>query len=318
MSETPVVLIVDDAPENLQALAECLKTGYRIKVAKSGQRCLELAEKDPRPDLILLDVSMPDMDGYEVIKLLKENPSLESIPVIFVTGRDSVNDEEKGLTLGAVDYVTKPYSPIVVRARVNTHIELKQQRDQLKRLAMYDQLTGLYNRHFLIESAKQKVAHSRRHGVSLSLIILDIDHFKQVNDQYGHNEGDLVLKHVAQTIQSVFREDDLLGVGGADGKQKASPEGSGSEAQRSGVVARYGGEEFVVLLSHCRLNDAYNKADSLRAQVENLMPQGRRTTISCGVAELTEGESFDEFVNRADAALYSAKNNGRNQTVKAD
>lgn len=304
MQEKPVVLIVDDAPQNIQTLAQCLKDDYRLKIATDGARCLQLAQADPIPDLVLLDVNMPGMSGYEVLEQFTGSPTLSTIPVIFVTAMDDDADEEKGLKLGAVDYVIKPVRPAIVRARVQTHVTLKQQKDQLKKMAMCDQLTGLYNRHFLISSARQKIAFCKRHRVPLSVMLLDIDHFKGINDQHGHAMGDEVLRAVGETIRERCREEDLLG-------RPAQEE----ELEGGHVAARYGGEEFVVMMSPCDSASAEQKAEQLRATIEAAMPSGITTTVSIGVAELQEGESFEALLNRADEALYRAKEAGRNRVM---
>jgi PleD family two-component response regulator len=197
--------------------------------------CLKLAGFETKPDLILLDIEMPDMDGFETCQHLKSNKNTAAIPVIFVTAKNSVEDEEKGLQLGAVDYITKLIHPGIVFARVKTHITLKQQRDQLHILAMRDQLTGLYNRQYLMEVANLKVLHAKRHTQALSLLMIDIDHFKAINDNYGHPEGDFILQEVANTIKEQYRSED--------------------------IVARLGGEEFVVLLDYCNLASAQIKAE---------------------------------------------------------
>lgn len=288
MANKPTVLVVDDVSCNLQMLAELLKDNYQILEASGGQACLELLEKNPQVDLILLDVEMPEMDGYEACRRLQREEKTRAIPVIFVTGRDREEDEEKGLEHGAVDYIRKPFSPAIVKARVKTHIVLKQQRDQLQRLAMHDQLTGLYNRHYLTDTAARKIARALRHKQGLSLIIIDIDHFKIINDQYGHCVGDAVLRDIAATLQALSRTED--------------------------IVSRLGGEEFVVLLEHCDLKSAENKAELMREAIELRKPQGIRVTASFGVTELAaNGEGFIKFLDRSDSALYQAKNRGRNR-----
>ncbi len=316
MSNKPVVLIVDDAPENIQAMAQCLKEDYQLKVATDGKRCLELVKQDPIPDLILLDVIMPEMNGYDVIQALKSEANLADIPVIFVTGKTEASDEEKGLALGAVDYISKPFRPSIVKARVKTHVLLKRQRDQLANMAMCDQLTGLYNRYFLIEAAMHKVAYARRHQEALSVLIIDIDHFKEINDNHGHSRGDEVLRLVAESIQSACRKEDILG---RTVSHQLSSEDKCvlSEAVDDGVVARYGGEEFVVLLSPCDEAEARDKAEKLRREAEELMPSGIAVTVSIGVAELGADENFESLIKRADDALYQAKDQGRNQVCMA-
>lgn len=293
MAEQATVLLVDDTRTNIQLLAGCLKSQYRLKIAMDGQRCIELAQNPPLPDLILLDVIMPKMDGYQVCRELKSNPITQHIPIIFVTGRDSDEDEEFGLQLGAVDYITKPIRPAIVTARVATQIKLKYQSDKLRTMALHDQLTQLYNRHFLIESANSKLAHVERHGNALSVMMMDIDFFKHINDQFGHQAGDEVLKSIADLLKEHSRKED--------------------------VVARFGGEEFVILLEHCALNSAMEKAELLRESIEALMPSGIPVTASFGVAQLLDHEqTFVDLLSRADAAVYKAKDQGRNQVVAAD
>ena len=290
MTNKSTVLIVDDEPANIQVLANCLKDQYLVKVSTSGEQCLALAADDQKPDLILLDIEMPEMDGYEICRQLKNNPGTAGIPVIFVTGKGDENAEELGLLLGAVDYITKPIRPAIVAARVSTHVELKQQRDQLEKLAMKDQLTDVYNRHYLLEVANHKVARAMRHKHPLSLLMIDVDHFKNVNDSYGHPKGDEILKAVSQLLIEQTRKED--------------------------VVARFGGEEFVILMDHCGQPEVGEKAENLRQLVESLNPGGINVTVSIGLAELNPGEeSFSGLLKRADTAVYAAKDQGRNQVV---
>lgn len=293
MNDKPIILIVDDVPANVQVLASCLKDNYHIKVAMDGPRCLELVAVKPAPDLILLDIEMPGMDGYEVCQKLKQDPATQNIPIIFVTANDQEEDEEKGLQLGAVDYITKPIRPSIVVARVNTHITLKLQHDKLTAMAMYDQLTGLYNRHYLFISANKKVARAKRHHEPVSLMMMDIDHFKDINDNYGHPVGDVVLQAVAKIISAQCREED--------------------------IAARFGGEEFVILYDHCDLKDAQVKAENYRLLIEEAKPEQITVTSSFGVVQMKpEGEMVDDLIKRADLALYQAKENGRNQVVIAE
>lgn len=292
MNEKATVLVVDDSATNIQVLAGILKHDYLVKVANSGQRCLDILTAGPLPDLLLLDIDMPDMDGYEVCRRVKADPDMSKIPIIFVTGMDSDDNEEYGLTLGAVDYITKPIRPAIVQARVKTQVMLKKQSDKLTFLAFHDQLTSVYNRYFMLEVAGQKVARTLRDGHSLSLLLLDIDHFKQVNDQHGHLVGDQVLVAMAQKLMEFNRKDDL--------------------------VARFGGEEFIVLLDFCDKDSAVKKAEILRQSIEDLMPAGLKVTVSIGIAELRSGkESFNDMLKRADSALYQAKEQGRNRVVVA-
>ena len=295
MTDAPTILIVDDEPANIQVLAASLKDKYNIKVATSGEQCLELInDPDQRmPDLILLDIEMPGMGGYEVCRCLKSDANISSIPVIFVTARDGEGDEEKGLYLGAVDYITKPVNPAIVIARVDTHITLKQQRDELEKMALHDQLTGLYNRHYLLEEANHKVAQAMRHKHDLSLLMIDIDYFKIINDEHGHPAGDAVLQSVAALLKELSRIED--------------------------ITARFGGEEFVIVLDHCNAENAEAKAEIIRQKVEALKPEGINVTVSIGVAELNaDEESFSDLLKRADIALYLAKEQGRNRVILAE
>lgn len=287
MSNEQTVLIVDDSPSILKMLASCIKGLCNINTAHSGQACLQIAAQFPQPDLILLDVSMPEMDGYEVCKSLKADPVTASIPVIFVTGLQGEKDEEKGLMIGAVDYITKPFRPAIVAARVSTHLTIKLQQDKLNQLAFYDQLTGLYNRHYLMDVAKQKMQAAQQQQHPLWVLMVDVDHFKSINDNHGHSVGDLVLQQVGEALAI----DD-----------------------ETAVTARSGGEEFVILFDQCDDEEAFNKAILLLDAIESLDPHKINVTISIGMAKISEQDKdFDSLLKRADIALYKAKENGRNR-----
>jgi len=291
--EKSVILIVDDVPANVQVLASCLKNDYHIKVATDGLKCLQLVAIKPTPDLILLDIEMPGMDGYEVCRRLKADQETQKIPIIFVTASDQEEEEEKGLQLGAVDYITKPIRPSIVSARVNTHITLKLQHDKLMAMAMHDQLTGLYNRHYFFDSADKKIAEAKRHHYPLSLVMMDIDHFKHINDQYGHAIGDKVLQSISQMIKAQCRDEDIL--------------------------ARFGGEEFIALFNHCDMNYAYEKAENCRQIIETTALDDLYLTCSFGVVQMSaDCDSLENLIKQADMALYQAKEGGRNQVVCAD
>ncbi len=288
MKDKAVVLIVDDVRINLQTLAHILKEDYTIKVANGGAQALALARQEPTPDLILLDVEMPEISGYDVCQILSENNATATIPIIFVTGKDSIEEEEYGLSLGAVDYITKPIHPSIVKARVKTHITLKRQHDLLKTMAVHDQLTGLYNRHHLVNVMTGKVSEAIRHEKPLSVIMVDIDHFKEVNDSFGHMEGDKVLHQIAQILQS--------------------------EARKEDIVARFGGEEMVMILANCTLEEASLKAEKLRKKIEASEPEGIAISASFGVVQMSEANnSCEKLFKCADDALYKAKAQGRNR-----
>lgn len=291
MTTKPIVLLVDDSATNVQILATCLKQDYHLKVATNGEKCLMLSNEKPQPDLILLDIEMPGMSGYEVCKKLKSNKDTASIPIIFVTARQGNESEEKGLKLGAVDYITKPIHPAIVVARVNTHITLKLQRDKLEKMALHDQLTGLYNRHYMLDISKQKISKSIRTQQPFCLLMIDIDHFKAINDTHGHLTGDAILRSVAKYLRKNCREED--------------------------IVARFGGEEFLVLLDNSELSDGQRKAENIRKIIEELKPHGIQVTISLGISQFDEEreENFNRLLKRADDALYQAKEKGRNCVV---
>lgn len=297
-ADRPIVLVVDDVAANIQILAEALRTEYRIRIASRGEDALRLAQRTPQPDLILLDVMMPDMDGYEVCRRLKEDERTQNIPVMFVTARDDAEAEEYGLRLGAVDYIIKPYRLPVVKARVRNHVALKQKTDLLERLALIDGLTGIPNRRNFDERFEVEWRRALRDGKSLALILVDVDHFKAYNDHYGHGAGDVCLRGVARTL--------LLRLG-----------------RPADMVARYGGEEFVVLLPETDLNGACRVAERMREQVWQLdiaheRADSGRVTISLGVAamlpSMAEQQQSSLLLAQADAGLYQAKLGGRNRS----
>lgn len=288
MTKNELVLIVDDSPTNLKILASCINDLYQLKVAINGEQCLAIAQQDPQPDLIILDVEMPGMNGYEVCEKLKSMPSTASIPIIFVTGLSDEKNEEKGLLIGAVDYITKPVRPAIVVARVQTHLTIKLQQDQLNKMAFHDQLTGLYNRHYLMDMADQRVARAKRHHYALWVLMIDIDHFKLINDTHGHAMGDSILQALANVLKQDNRDED--------------------------IVARFGGEEFIIVFDPSDDEDAFNKAVRLLDAIENMNPHNIHVTISIGMAQIREDDrDFDALLKRADDALYQAKENGRNR-----
>ncbi|WP_207707019.1 diguanylate cyclase domain-containing protein [Heliorestis acidaminivorans] len=295
-SEKQSILIVDDSRTNIMALAELLKDEWAIKIANNGATALRIAESKSPPDLILLDVMMPEMDGYEVCKRLKESPITKDIPVIFVTAMDSLENEEFGLSLGAIDYITKPISPPIVKARVRNHLELKKYRDILKESSRIDGLTGISNRRRFDEALSAEWRRALRYGSSLSLIMIDIDHFKNYNDSYGHLGGDECLRQVAQSLHSIPK-------------------------RPLDLVARYGGEEFACLLPETEFTWALKIAEDLRSNVLALQlphkssPLSEQVTVSLGLTTLIpqKGQEAQFIIEEADRALYTAKEAGRNQ-----
>lgn len=297
----PLLLLVDDVPTNIRILADALRHDYRIMVATNGMDALQLAQQAPQPDLILLDVMMPGMDGYEVCRQLKNNPATVKIPVIFVTAKNTEEDEERGFLQGGVDYITKPVSLPIVRARVRTHVQLKQQADFLESLSHIDPLTHIANRRrFQDVLAQEWLRTDPQEGVAshppLSVLMIDIDHFKDFNDHYGHGAGDECLRRVAHTLQQ------SLEIPGA-------------------LLARYGGEEFVAILPKTALSAAQSQAEQMRRQVELLQQThafsstSNVVTVSVGAASSEQATILcaEELLAQADNQLYRAKQQGRNR-----
>ncbi|MBF0422539.1 MAG: PleD family two-component system response regulator [Magnetococcales bacterium] len=294
--EMAKILVVDDEKINITVLESLLKPYYKVVVAKDGMQALQRLEKVPLPDLILLDVVMPEMDGYEVCRRVKSNLVTRGIPVIFITGQSEERSEAKGFEVGAVDYILKPFSPLTTLARVKTHVELKQRGDQLERMAVLDGLTGIANRRRFDEFLDYEWERSHRYQHELSLILMDIDFFKRYNDHFGHAEGDVCLKKVARTIAaSLPRSVDL--------------------------ACRYGGEEFACVLPETNAAGALVTAQRILENCRKLhLPHplseaAEHVTLSVGTSTLIPGVPMQkqELIERADQGLYMCKKNGRNQ-----
>ncbi len=289
----PKLLLVDDVRANLLLLAKTLGQEYDCRPATNGANALEQAFADP-PDLILLDVLMPGLDGYEVCRRLKTDPRTRYIPVIFLTNLSDEEDEKVGLEAGAIDYIAKPFRLPIVKARVRNHLELKRRGDQLKELASQDSL-GILNRRGFDERLAEEWNRARRHRTSLALIMLDIDSFKAYNDHYHHLKGDDCLRKVVSALQAVMR-------------------------RASDFLARWGGDEFAALLADTSLDEAMNMAEKMRSRVAELAVPHEYSgiapyvTITLGVAARVPGDndSAADLVKDADDALYQAKNAGRN------
>jgi diguanylate cyclase (GGDEF)-like protein len=292
----PLILIVDDTPTNIQILAEALRVDYLVRVANSGKIAFEIIAKFGAPDLILLDVMMPEMDGYEVCRRLKQAPETKDVPVIFVTAKSDVVDEEHGLRLGAVDYIAKPFHLAIVAARVQNHINLKMKTDLLESQAMLDGLTNIPNRRRFDEMLESEWKRSLRSGAPLALIMTDIDFFKRYNDNYGHGVGDTCLKRVATSL-------------------------SGATERPSDLAARYGGEEFAIILPETDIEGARIIAERFRSHVENMhIPHAYSevsayVTVSAGLACVIPNAELSkaDLLKSADDKLYQAKQSGRNR-----
>lgn len=293
------LLVVDDEKQNRLLLTELFHEKYKIIQAKNGEQALSLA-KSRQPDLILLDVLMPEMDGLTVIKELKRSNDTRQIPVIFITALDSATDEEVGLSLGAVDYIAKPLNAAIVRVRVENHLKIVHQRRLLESLASLDGLTGIPNRRSFDETYKRESSRCQREGTELSLLVLDVDQFKPYNDTLGHAAGDRVLQEVARILKT-------------------------SVSRAADFVARYGGEEFVVLLPNTEKSNAQQVAEKIITNLqEAAIPHPKSSIASCitlSIGGVTFKPSLDSdlnvFFKLADEALYSAKNQGRNRAIWA-
>ena len=290
----PKLLIVDDDPASLRLTATVLGEFYEIIAATNGPDALALAAESPT--LILLDMHMEGMDGFETCRRLKADPRMAGIPVIFITANRDPQTEELGISLGAVDFITKPYSVAVLRARVKTHVDLKRKTDLLEHLALQDGLTEIANRRHFDSLLNEEWRRHGRENRPLSLIMADIDHFKKINDNYGHKVGDECLRRVAAVMAAA--------------------------AKRGGdVAARYGGEEFALLLPDTEAAGALNVAEDIRERVKAIdlsREYGKdypRLTLSAGCAALIpkDGIEASVLIEAADHWLYQAKAKGRNR-----
>jgi len=295
ISDDKKILIVDDEKMNIIALAHFLKPQYEIIVAVDGASALEAAEKH-LPDIILLDIIMPDMNGFDVLVKLKDSAATMDIPVIFLTGLSNAGDEEKGLSLGAVDYITKPFNQSVVKARIKTQLKMVDYIHTIERLCMLDALTGLSNRRGFDTRMDVEWGRAYREKKTLGLIMLDIDKFKMYNDTYGHPQGDILLQAVAEVITKTLN-------------------------RLTDFAARWGGEEFMVLLPDTAVEGTVNIAEQIRVNIKNtIVPcaDGTNTsaTISLGADSIIpdEGSTVADFIAEVDKLLYAAKNSGRDRT----
>jgi diguanylate cyclase (GGDEF)-like protein len=290
-----VILAVDDEKVNLCMLNQILSSDYTVLIAKSGKEALKRVERE-HPDLILLDIIMPDMSGFDVIDELKKSEHASKIPVIFITGLSADEDEEKGFSLGAVDYITKPFKNAIVRARVRTHIQVIDQIRTIERLGLIDPLTDIPNRRSFDRHLDIEWRRCVRDRRPISFLMMDLDKFKNYNDTYGHPQGDVLLKDVSKIFTRAAR-------------------------RPSDMAARLGGEEFGILLPDAELDSATAIAEKVRSEVESARisaEDGSITapiTISIGVVSTVPQKDDDakEFIARADEYLYRAKDAGRNR-----
>lgn len=287
------ILVVDDNKLNLRLLQDILEDEkYKVYTTDSGFSVLEMAH-NLKPDVILLDIMMPGMDGYDVCRLLKSDEEVMDIPVIMVTAKTEGNDLKIAFEMGAADYIKKPFDELEIIARIHSVLRTKQSQDILKDKASRDGLTGIYNHALLIQLFEKEIKKQAISGDDVSFVMLDIDHFKKINDSYGHTIGDAVLKELAMILSTSIRDSDYVG--------------------------RYGGEEFSIILTKMNNDDTYEWCEMLRKKIQNhkfyagdLLIQ---VTVSmgfyCKSAKDTIG-SYD-MIKTSDEALYKAKQNGRNK-----
>ncbi|MDK2065515.1 GGDEF domain-containing response regulator [Aliarcobacter butzleri] len=291
----PTILVVDDMTTTLLLLHDLLKDTYEVKIAKSGTKALEILESPNDIDLILLDIEMPDINGYDVLRKIKNNETIKNIPIIFITGRTSQEDEEYGLNLGAIDYITKPFNKAIVKLRIKNYLNLKIKNDMLEKLSMYDGLTNIRNRRFFDETFEKTFSEIKRDKKSLAVLMIDIDFFKPYNDNYGHGQGDETLRKVAKALEKTIK-------------------------RASDFVARYGGEEFVILLKDINKDGVEAVANNLLNAIRELKITHEFSkienyvTVSIGVSYYNSSSDITklELLLKADETLYSVKNSGRN------
>jgi two-component system, cell cycle response regulator len=304
------VLLVEDDPIQASATKEILrKVGYEILWAEDGINAIKLV-KSEKPDIILLDVILPGMDGYEVCRWLKLEETTKGIPVIMLTVKKELADKISGLQIGADDYLPKPYNELELNARIYASLRTKSLQDELKLknkqledllekvnfMAITDALTGLYNRRRFLDVLTSEHERARRYGTPFSLIMIDIDYFKKINDNFGHDVGDAVLREVADILLKSIRDID--------------------------TASRYGGEEFMIILPNTDKEHARIVAERMRQAIENHNFSGvnRKISVSIGISGMPDAkvENEDKLIRCADFAMYRAKQLGRNRTITAE
>jgi diguanylate cyclase (GGDEF)-like protein len=300
MKPAQTILVVDDDPIILDLIDIMFKDDVKVLRAENGNYGVEIARTE-LPDLILLDVRMPNLDGYEVCRQLKEQTETMDIPVVFLTARTETQDEFKGLELGAIDYIAKPIVPQIVEVRIRNHLMQKKMRDQLAIMSSVDGLTGLSNRRRFDEYMDQEWRRGGRNEYPISLLMIDVDHFKLYNDTYGHQQGDNCLRAVADEIATHLR-------------------------RPSDLTARYGGEEFAVVLPDTPLEPAMDLAERIRAGIDGLNMEhtasetADHVTISIGLSSVVPSDeiTIESFIEAADKNLYQSKHNGRNRVTGSE
>jgi len=290
------ILMIEDSKLNQKILYKILNKDYQVIFAHDGVEALKKVKYE-HPDLILLDIVLPGIDGFDVLTEIKKCEISNAIPVIIISGRSNPDDEVKGLELGAVDYITKPFHEIVVKARVETQVRILKQMRIIEKFSFIDTLTNIPNRRLFDQNLKKEWNRAKREKNSTSIIMIDIDHFKKYNDTHGHPQGDIALKTVADIITSSLK-------------------------RSTDIAARWGGEEFSVLLPNTTIDGAMFIAEDIRKNVEtasvpcSATNSNHKITVSIGAAHIQpdNNNSIKELIILADTALYKAKEMGRNRT----
>jgi diguanylate cyclase (GGDEF)-like protein len=291
------ILIVDDTISNLDILGELLEQ-YDVIDAISGEDAIDILQ-DEKVDLILLDIMMPEMDGFEVCKILKKNINTKDIPIIFITAKVDEESIARAYDIGGTDYVAKPFRPKELLSRVKKELQIQDMMTELKLMASTDSMTKLYNRRYFSSISQYTIELSKRENQQISIIMLDIDKFKDVNDIYGHKVGDDVIIALANILLISQRKSD--------------------------IVCRYGGEEFVILLPSTSLDGAKIVAHKIREDIENYSinlknNEQLKFTVSLGVSQvnISNDNNIEPALKRADDALYEAKESGRNKVCSQE
>lgn len=283
------ILIVDDTEINIDILINILSE-YDLLVATDGYSAIDIL-KEEKVDLILLDIMMPNINGYDTCKLIKEDSTLASIPVIFLTAKLDEDSIETAYDVGGIDFVTKPFKPRELLARIRTQLDVQELLFKLEHMASHDSMTGIYNRRKFFELANGFFSKDKE---SLTTVMLDIDNFKKINDKYGHPLGDKVIKNSASCIYSLINN--------------------------KAICARLGGEEFVILYHNMQIDVILQEIEEIRKNIEKLEidVDGKESihfTISLGVAQYKNEKTIDELLKHSDDALYEAKESGRNKLI---
>lgn len=287
------VLIVDDNPVNIKLLETMLKKqSYQVYSAENGRQACQMAKK-LIPDIILLDVMMPVMNGFDACKKIKETYATKDIPIIFLTANTGAKDVLHGFQLGAVDYITKPFKYKELLARMSTHLRLKFTRDNLQKISIWDGLTKLYNRRYIHNRLVQEISEAHRHSHPLSIFMFDLDHFKQINATHGHAVGDDIFVKISAHLKKNLRLEDIIG--------------------------RYGGDEFIIILPNTDQQSGRIAAQHVKERISQMQwnLNGLKVTISGGVATMQDEKCADELIAKTDALMTRAKRNGGDKILCA-